>query len=131
MSARPAPAFSFAAEAPAGAASRTSATAHAQARVACVLLLIGSGPWPDPRDGIGRSSTRRRFRQPTTGKSGVGSAPYILIVARAEARYICQECGQVSLTWTGKCPGCGEWNTLVEARQRSDRGRSRPAAAAP
>jgi DNA repair protein RadA/Sms len=40
-------------------------------------------------------------------------------MARAEARYACQQCGQVSLTWAGRCPGCGEWNTLVEARQRS------------
>jgi DNA repair protein RadA/Sms len=40
-------------------------------------------------------------------------------MAQREARYICQQCGQVSLTWTGRCPGCGEWNTLVEARQTS------------
>ncbi len=36
-------------------------------------------------------------------------------MARAEPRYTCQECGQVSLTWSGRCPGCSEWNTLVEA----------------
>ena len=24
----------------------------------------------------------------------------------------------MSLSWTGRCPGCGEWNTLVEARRR-------------
>jgi DNA repair protein RadA/Sms len=48
-------------------------------------------------------------------------------MAPPEARYICQQCGQVSRTWTGRCPGCGEWNTLVEARQTSSaskRGRS-------
>lgn len=27
---------------------------------------------------------------------------------------MCQECGYVSAKWMGKCPGCGEWNTLVE-----------------
>src|SRR5512134_2508540 len=37
-------------------------------------------------------------------------------MARQEARYICQECGQVAFTWSGRCPGCREWNTLVEAR---------------
>jgi DNA repair protein RadA/Sms len=52
-------------------------------------------------------------------------------VARAEARYICQQCGQVSLTWTGRCPGCGEWNSLVEARQSSDTGKRRGSVAAP
>ena len=53
-------------------------------------------------------------------------------MARAEARYTCQQCGQVSLTWTGRCPGCGEWNTLVEAQERSQgtgRGRSATAPA--
>ena len=53
-------------------------------------------------------------------------------MARSEARYICQQCGQVQLTWTGRCPGCGEWNTLVEARQTRDTGkRSRSPSAAP
>lgn len=28
--------------------------------------------------------------------------------------YSCQECGYRSLKWMGRCPGCGEWNTLVE-----------------
>jgi DNA repair protein RadA/Sms len=36
-------------------------------------------------------------------------------MARREPRYTCQECGQVALTWSGRCPGCQEWNTLVEA----------------
>jgi DNA repair protein RadA/Sms len=26
----------------------------------------------------------------------------------------CSECGTESPKWTGRCPGCGEWNTLVE-----------------
>src|SRR6478672_7837610 len=30
------------------------------------------------------------------------------------AHFVCQECGHVALAWTGRCPGCGEWNTLVE-----------------
>ena len=28
--------------------------------------------------------------------------------------YICSECGAISHKWLGKCPSCGEWNTLVE-----------------
>lgn len=28
--------------------------------------------------------------------------------------FICQNCGQSSSKWIGKCPGCGEWNTMVE-----------------
>jgi DNA repair protein RadA/Sms len=32
----------------------------------------------------------------------------------ARAGYVCQSCGAVSSRWVGKCPGCGEWNTLAE-----------------
>lgn len=28
--------------------------------------------------------------------------------------YICQVCGSQSPKWVGKCPGCNNWNTLVE-----------------
>ena len=37
-------------------------------------------------------------------------------MARANVRFICERCGGESLQWHGKCPGCGEWNTLVEFR---------------
>jgi DNA repair protein RadA/Sms len=35
-------------------------------------------------------------------------------VGRSQSRHVCRECGHEALTWTGRCPGCGEWNTLVE-----------------
>jgi len=28
--------------------------------------------------------------------------------------FVCQNCGSHSPKWMGRCPGCGEWNTLVE-----------------
>lgn len=28
--------------------------------------------------------------------------------------YFCQNCGYESSKWMGQCPGCREWNTLVE-----------------
>lgn len=28
--------------------------------------------------------------------------------------YVCQACGATASKWQGKCPACGEWNTLVE-----------------
>jgi DNA repair protein RadA/Sms len=28
--------------------------------------------------------------------------------------FICQTCGTRSPKWLGRCPGCGEWNTMVE-----------------
>nr|MBA3439190.1 hypothetical protein [Pyrinomonadaceae bacterium] len=27
--------------------------------------------------------------------------------------YECQKCGHQSRKWLGKCPDCGEWNSLV------------------
>ncbi|HVF68719.1 MAG TPA: DNA repair protein RadA [Pyrinomonadaceae bacterium] len=31
---------------------------------------------------------------------------------------MCQNCGRQSPKWLGKCPDCGEWNSLVEERAR-------------
>src|SRR4051794_3474901 len=50
---------------------------------------------------------------------------------RPDPRYICQECGHVALTWSGRCPGCREWNTLSEARQSSGSQKRRGTSAAP
>ncbi|AGB40169.1 DNA repair protein RadA [Halobacteroides halobius DSM 5150] len=33
---------------------------------------------------------------------------------KQKKRYICQECGYQALKWSGQCPGCDSWNTLVE-----------------
>ncbi|MFH0979848.1 MAG: DNA repair protein RadA [Candidatus Roizmanbacteria bacterium] len=30
------------------------------------------------------------------------------------ALFVCKECGFGSASWYGKCPDCGQWNTLVE-----------------
>ncbi|MBL0175079.1 MAG: DNA repair protein RadA [Ignavibacteria bacterium] len=35
-------------------------------------------------------------------------------MAKRTTRYVCQSCGQSSQKWSGKCDGCGQWNTLVE-----------------
>jgi DNA repair protein RadA/Sms len=37
-------------------------------------------------------------------------------VARSGSVYACSSCGHESPKWHGRCPGCGEWNTLVEER---------------
>src|SRR5271170_581205 len=39
-------------------------------------------------------------------------------MARAQARYVCQECGTVNTKWTGRCDGCGAWNSLIEELPR-------------
>ncbi len=35
-------------------------------------------------------------------------------MAKQSVRYVCQSCGYQSVKWKGRCPACGEWNTLVE-----------------
>jgi len=32
----------------------------------------------------------------------------------AKTVFICENCGEEFLTWAGKCPSCGTWNTLKE-----------------
>ena len=32
----------------------------------------------------------------------------------ATTAFVCQSCGEVHSKWSGKCNGCGAWNTLVE-----------------
>lgn len=36
------------------------------------------------------------------------------MAAKTKTAYLCTECGYESLRWYGKCPECGEWNTLEE-----------------
>lgn len=31
--------------------------------------------------------------------------------------YVCTECGNVTAKWFGKCPACGQWNTLEEGAE--------------
>jgi DNA repair protein RadA/Sms len=58
-------------------------------------------------------------------------------VARPATIFTCSACGATSPKWHGRCPGCDEWNTLVEERARPARagtGRGaggRPAGAGP
>lgn len=36
--------------------------------------------------------------------------------------HVCRDCGTTSPRWAGRCPGCGEWNTLDEERATTRRG---------
>lgn len=31
-----------------------------------------------------------------------------------KTKYVCQNCGHTEAKWLGKCPACGQWDTLVE-----------------
>ena len=35
-------------------------------------------------------------------------------MAKSKTVFVCRSCGYESPKWNGRCPGCGEWNTLEE-----------------
>ena len=47
-------------------------------------------------------------------------------MAKIKSVFICAECGYESPKWMGKCPSCGEWNTMNE--EIRDTAKSAPAA---
>ncbi len=65
---------------------------------------------------------------PTEGSAGVAevcqsrhisrlpsaAARSLACVPRATTVHVCSACGHETPRWAGQCPGCGEWNTLVE-----------------
>lgn len=43
-------------------------------------------------------------------------------MAKDKIAFVCENCGQESSKWIGKCPGCGQWNTFKEIRVSADSG---------
>ena len=37
-------------------------------------------------------------------------------MAKDKVMYVCENCGQESAKWIGKCPSCGQWNTFKEIK---------------
>lgn len=35
-------------------------------------------------------------------------------MAKKKTKFMCNDCGFESAKWMGRCPGCGNWNTMVE-----------------
>jgi DNA repair protein RadA/Sms len=44
---------------------------------------------------------------------------------KLRSSYICQQCSAEFPQWYGKCPNCGEWNTLVETVKETERASSK------
>lgn len=36
------------------------------------------------------------------------------MTGKAKIRYVCQNCGYEALKWMGRCPDCGQWDSMVE-----------------
>jgi DNA repair protein RadA/Sms len=41
---------------------------------------------------------------------------------KVKSSFFCQNCGYESAKWVGKCPSCGEWNTLIEEIVQKSKG---------
>ncbi|MBS1782781.1 MAG: DNA repair protein RadA [Bacteroidetes bacterium] len=41
-------------------------------------------------------------------------------MAKVKTAFFCQQCGQETPKWTGKCSSCGAWNSLVEELVQKD-----------
>jgi len=46
-------------------------------------------------------------------------------MAKPTSVHVCSQCGHTAIRWQGQCPGCDEWNTLVEERRESSSGPTR------
>ena len=51
-------------------------------------------------------------------------------MAKDKIAYVCSNCGQESAKWIGKCPACGQWNTMQEIRIAADTPRQAATSAA-
>ncbi len=56
------------------------------------------------------AGTRPRLEGAKSSCCGLSLVP----MPRSTAVYACSACGHESPKWHGRCPGCGEWNTLAE-----------------
>lgn len=51
----------------------------------------------------------------------------INLAGKIKSIYVCSECGYETAKWLGKCPSCGEWNTLnEEIRETAKAGTVKP-----
>ena len=52
-------------------------------------------------------------------------------MAKSRTVYVCDSCGAESPKWEGRCPSCGQWNTLAEFKQGASDSRHWTGASAP
>lgn len=45
-------------------------------------------------------------------------------MAKSKSVWFCNSCGNESSKWMGRCPACGEWNTMVEGKTEGKNNRS-------
>jgi DNA repair protein RadA/Sms len=51
--------------------------------------------------------------------------------SKTRSVFVCQECGQESVKWQGRCPECNAWNSFAERAVAKTAGSARPAIGTP
>ncbi|MCI8649214.1 MAG: DNA repair protein RadA [Anaerotruncus sp.] len=54
-----------------------------------------------------------------------------MAVTKNRSVYVCRSCGYETVKWYGRCPDCGEWNSLEEEIRQQISSKSRSVSAAP
>lgn len=55
------------------------------------------------------------FTRPLGNPLGLGATGCLIEpMTKSKSLYVCQHCGTSQPKWTGQCPGCNEWNSLIE-----------------
>ena len=92
---------------------------------------VSGPPWTEPATtaavSSGARTTHPRLVTLSRRVTAMVTAPRPR--ARDGGAYLCAACDATSLRWAGRCPACGEWNTLGPAPVR--RGSARPARPGP
>ena len=52
-----------------------------------------------------------------------------MATTKTKTAYVCNECGEKSIQWTGKCTACGAWNSLEEIKVSKVTGKTKSARA--
>src|SRR5205814_7521902 len=94
-----------------------------QRGAACTVYgVAGRGGGARARNPRTRASqTRERTVFIVSGPAPMGHPGTTLPVERmprSQARFVCQQCGSVHAKWTGRCEGCGAWNSMIEELPR-------------
>ena len=64
--------------------------------------------------GPGPAAARGPARGAAAAAAGAGRKAAAPGGAGARRAYVCGDCGHDAAQWTGRCPGCGQWNTMKE-----------------
>ena len=76
---------------------------------------IGAGRWCRPREALLAPASGSAPPERRLSGEVVTPHPHDGGMSKQRTVFRCGECGGASPKWVGRCPSCGEWNTLRES----------------